>query len=88
MSHGTPVITSNTSSLPEVVGSGAVLVNPENVFEIRKALYRTLTDQSLRDKLKLKGYEQVTRYSWESSVSRMLQVFDSVAGRRRQSRSA
>jgi glycosyltransferase involved in cell wall biosynthesis len=79
MSHGTPVVTSNTSSLPEVVGNGAVLVNPENVFEIRKALYRTLTDQALRDKLKAKGYEQVKRYSWESSVSRMLQVFDSVA---------
>lgn len=88
MAHGTPVITSNTSSLPEVVGSGAVLVNPENVFEIRKALYRTLTDQALRDKLKLKGYEQVKRYSWESSVSRMLQVFDAVAGRRSQSRTA
>lgn len=88
MAHGTPVITSNTSSLPEVVGSGAVLVNPENVFEIRKALYRTLTDQGLREKLKLKGYEQVKRYSWESSVSRMLQVFDSVAGRRHQTRSA
>ena len=89
MAHGTPVITSNTSSLPEVVGSGAVLVNPENVFEIRKALYRTLTDQSLRDKLKNKGYEQVKRYSWGSSVSRMLQVFDSVAGDGKlQSRSA
>ncbi len=79
MSHGTPVVTSNTSSLPEVVGSGAVLVNPENVFEIRKALYRALTDKALREKLKEKGYEQVKRYSWESSVSRMLQVFDSVA---------
>ena len=89
MAHGTPVITSNTSSLPEVVGSGAVLVNPENVFEIRKALYRTLTDQVLRDKLKLKGYEQVQRYSWQSSVSRMLQVFDAVAGNRQvRSRSA
>lgn len=79
MAHGTPVITSNTSSLPEVVGSGAVLVNPENVFEIRKALYRILTDQALREKLKQKGYEQVLRYSWENSVSRMLQVFDAVA---------
>lgn len=78
MSHGTPVVTSNTSSLPEVVGNAAVLVNPENVFEIRKALYRALTDQSLRDKLKQKGYEQVKRFSWENSVARMLQVYDQV----------
>ena len=38
MAHGTPVVTSNTSSLPEVAGNAAVMVNPENVFEIRRAL--------------------------------------------------
>ena len=37
MAHGTPVVTSNTSSLPEVVGNAALMVNPENVFEIRRA---------------------------------------------------
>jgi glycosyltransferase involved in cell wall biosynthesis len=79
MSHGTPVVTSNTSSLPEVVGGGAVLVNPENVFEIRKALYRALMDQAFREKLRNKGYEQVKRFSWQNSVSRMLEVYDSVA---------
>ncbi len=79
MSHGTPVITSNTSSLPEVVGNGAVLVNPENVFEIRKALYRTLTDKDLREKLKQKGYEQVQHFSWKDSVSRIVEVYKSVA---------
>ena len=52
MAHGTPVVTSNTSSLPEVVGNAAVLVNPENVFEIMRALHRVLVDQALRDKLK------------------------------------
>ena len=40
MAHGTPVLTSNTSSLPEVVGNAAVLVNPENVFEIMRAAPR------------------------------------------------
>ncbi len=45
MAHGTPVVTSNVSSLPEVVGNAAVLVNPENVFEIMRALHRVLTDQ-------------------------------------------
>ena len=52
MAHGTPVITSNTSSLPEVVGNAAVLVNPENVFEIMRATHRVLVDPLFRDKLK------------------------------------
>src|SRR5438477_5081033 len=58
MVHGTPVVTSNVSSLPEVVGNAAVLVNPENVFEIMRALHRVLTDQSLRDRMKERGYAQ------------------------------
>ena len=49
MAHGTPVVTSNATSLPEVVGSAAVMVNPENVFEIMRALHRVLTDQPLRE---------------------------------------
>ena len=79
MSHGTPVITSNTSSLPEVVGNAAVLVNPENVFEIQRALQRVLLDQSLREKLKARGEEQTRKFSWQSSVGRMLQIFQEVA---------
>ena len=51
MAHGTPVVTSNVSSLPEVVGNAAVLVNPENVFEIMRALHRVLMDQTLRDRM-------------------------------------
>ncbi len=78
MSHGTPVVTSNTSSLPEVVGNGAVLVNPENVFDIRRALHRVLIDQSLREKLKQRGYEQAARYSWEASVRRIRDVYEQV----------
>ena len=58
MAHGTPVVTSNTSSLPEVVGNAAVLVNPENVFEIMRALLHLLLDQPVRDKMKKRCYEQ------------------------------
>ncbi len=79
MSHGTPVVTSNISSLPEVVGNAAVLVNPENVFDIMKALHRVLLDQPLREKLKQRGYEQVQRFSWEISVQRILRVYREVA---------
>ena len=60
--------------------ASAVLVNPENVFEIMRATHRVLVDQSLRDKLKLRGYEQAKRFSWENSVRRILKVYEEVGG--------
>jgi glycosyltransferase involved in cell wall biosynthesis len=80
MAHGTPVVTSNTSSLPEVVGNAAVLVNPENIFEIMRAIHKVLVDQPLREKLKQRGYEQVQRFSWDASVQRILSVYREIAG--------
>src|SRR5579859_2325266 len=80
MAHGTPVVTSNVSSLPEVVGNAAVLVNPENIFEIMRALRRVLTDQALRDRMKERGYQQATKFSWELSVRRILDVYRQIAG--------
>jgi glycosyltransferase involved in cell wall biosynthesis len=80
MAHGTPVVTSNVSSLPEVVGNAAVLVNPENVFEIMRATHRVLVDQNLREKLKQRSYEQVRRFSWEDSVRKILRAYHDVAG--------
>src|SRR4029077_3590119 len=81
MAHGTPVVTSNTSSLPEVVGNAAVLVNPENVFEIMRALHRVLVDQALRDKLKARGYEQAKRFSWDAAAQQILRVYHEVSER-------
>ncbi len=81
MAHGTPVVTSNTSSIPEVVGNAAIMVNPENVFEIMKALHRVLLDQPLREKLKARGLEQTEKFSWEDSVRKMLNVYREVAQR-------
>ena len=83
MAHGTPVVTSNVSSLPEVVGNAAVLVNPENVFEIMRALHCTLMDQALRDRMKERGYLQAARFSWETSVRRILEAYGQIAHRGR-----
>jgi glycosyltransferase involved in cell wall biosynthesis len=80
MAHGTPVVTSNTSSLPEVVGHAAVLVNPENVFEIMRATHRVLVDHVLREKLKQRGYERSKHFSWDDSARRILKVYRGVAG--------
>jgi len=79
MAHGTPVVTSNTSSLPEVVGNAAVMVNPENVFEIMRALQRVLLDQSLRDRIKQRSCEQTKKFSWDKSAQRILEIYEEVA---------
>jgi glycosyltransferase involved in cell wall biosynthesis len=80
MAHGTPVVASNVSSLPEVVGNAAVLVNPENVFEIMRALHRVLIDQGLRDRMKERGYQQAAKFSWEKSVRRIIDVYRQIGG--------
>ncbi len=85
MVHGTPVVTSNVSSLPEVVGNAAVLVNPENVFEIMRALHRVLMDKALRERMKERGYLQAAKFSWEESVRRILDAYRQVANEGRMS---
>jgi len=83
MAHGTTVVTSNTSSLPEAIGEAAVLVNPENVFEIMRALHRALIDPVLREEMRRRGYEQVKKYSWGASAQQILRVYEQVAANRR-----
>ncbi|HKW17486.1 MAG TPA: glycosyltransferase family 1 protein [Terriglobales bacterium] len=80
MAHGTPVLTSNTSSIPEVVGNAAVIVNPENVFEIMRALERVLLDQPLREKMRQRGYEQVKKFSWKDSAAALLAAYEQIVG--------
>lgn len=80
MAHGTPVVTSNVSSLPEVVGDAAVLVNPENVFEIMRALHRVLLDHALRERMKERSYLQAGKFSWEKSVRRIVEAYRQISG--------
>lgn len=63
---GTPVVTSNTSSLPEVAGDGAIYVNPENPEDIAEKLHQVLTMPAMEyQSLVAKGYQNVERFSWE-----------------------
>jgi glycosyltransferase involved in cell wall biosynthesis len=64
-SVGVPVITSNASSLPEVAGEGAILVDPTNVEEIAEAIKRLVSDNALKSDIIRKGLENVKRFSWE-----------------------
>lgn len=78
MAHGTPVLTSNISSLPEVFEQAALMVNPENVFEIARGIRQILTDELTRKSLISLGYNLVRKYSWEQSAREVLEVYHSV----------
>jgi glycosyltransferase involved in cell wall biosynthesis len=75
MALGTPVVTSNVSALPEVLGDAAVYVNPENVFDISRGIRLALLDDKLRAQLQQRGFEQVKHFSWENSVRRVLEIY-------------
>lgn len=75
-----PVITSNTSSMPEVAGDAAVLVNPNSVEDIARALENIEKNKKLRDILVEKGKLQVKKFSWRKAAQETLAIFEKVAG--------
>ncbi|GAC1361137.1 MAG: glycosyltransferase family 1 protein [Ktedonobacteraceae bacterium] len=75
MACGTPVVTSNTSSLPEVVGEAALLVDPHNVDEMADALLKLVQDTGLREELRQKGYQRVREFRWEVSAGKLLRIY-------------
>lgn len=83
MASGTPVVTSNLSSLPEVVGDAAMLVNPENVFEIAKGIREVLTNAELRASLIERGRRQARKFRWEDTARQVLEVYAEVGARLR-----
>ena len=80
MACGCPVVTSNTSSLPEVVGEAGIMVNPYDTDSLAQAMRRVLTDKKLRDDMVRKGLEQAKRFSWEKAAEQTLEVYNKVAG--------
>ena len=88
MAHGTPVVTSNVSSLPEVFGPAALLVNPENVFDIARGIRSVLTDEALRKDLIARGYERVKCYSWERAAQQIHKAYEDVAAGKKNGRSS
>jgi glycosyltransferase involved in cell wall biosynthesis len=76
MAAGVPVITSNTSCLPEVAGDGALLVDPRSASEIRAAMERLLTSPELRQKLATAGLERARReFRWNVCARKSLEFF-------------
>ena len=79
MASGTPVITSSTSSLPEVVGDAAMLVNPENVFDIARGIKEVLLNPPLRAQLIEAGRIHVAKYSWKRTAQQVLEIYREIA---------
>lgn len=81
MAAGVPAITSNVSSMPEVAGNAAELVDPLSVFEIGLALTKLLESESHRESMAIRGKDRAQGYRWSRNARRSLTFFERVAGR-------
>jgi glycosyltransferase involved in cell wall biosynthesis len=75
MACGTPVITSNTSSMPEVAGNAALLIDPSKPEEITAAMIRLINHEALSNELKIKGLAQAALFSWKNMAQQVLQIY-------------
>jgi len=75
MAMGIPVVTSNTSSMPEVAGDAALLVNPHSVNSICDALEKIVFDKQLNNRIVQRGLERVNKFSWEKTAGETLRVY-------------
>ncbi len=78
MACGTPVITSSSSSLPEVGGDAALRVDPHDAIDLADAMYRVLTDADLRDDLRERGLKWVRAFSWRRTAEQISRLLDEV----------
>ena len=76
MRCGTPVLTSSTSSLPEVGGEAALYVDPHNVDEITAALYKLASQPSLRADLSARGLQRAALFTWAHTAEQTLRVYE------------
>ena len=81
MACGTPTVVSNVSSLPEVVGDAALLVDPEDEEELIVALWRLVTDDDLWAELRDKGFKRARAFSWDKTARRTLEAYRRVVER-------
>jgi len=76
MACGTPVITSNRSSLPEVVGDAALVVDPDDRAALTDAMARVVSDATLREDLRAGGLARARRYTWDETARRTVAVYE------------
>lgn len=76
MQCGCPVITSQVSSMPEVVGEAGILIDPGRVEDLQRAMLRLIHEPGLAEKMRKAGFEQAKKFSWEKSAEITLEVFE------------
>lgn len=81
MTLGTPVICSNTSSLPEVVGNAAIQFNPNNFLELADAIREVINNNQFQQDLVTKGYQQANNFSWEKTAKKTLDAYRYISSR-------
>jgi glycosyltransferase involved in cell wall biosynthesis len=81
MACGTPVITSNCSSIPETVGDSAIKIDPNNPEELAYEMERVLGNKSLRKELIKRGLNHVAFHTWENAARRLIEVFTDIQSR-------
>jgi len=79
MACGTPVLTSNVSSLPEIAGDAALLADPQDAEAIADGIWRLLNDAELAAELSRKGLARVAEFSWQRAAKQTLDVYHSLA---------
>ncbi len=80
MTLGAPVITSNVSSLPEVAGDAAILVDPSDRSALAESILNVISDRELRNQLIQKGHDRALLYSWENTAKETLKAYRFLAG--------
>lgn len=78
MTCGTPTITANVTSIPEVVGDGALLTDPYNIDELTEKIYRTISDAEFREHLKEKALRRAYNFSWKKTAIETIKVYEEV----------
>jgi glycosyltransferase involved in cell wall biosynthesis len=79
MQCGTPVISSNATSLPEVAGEAAILINPYDKDELSQAMLNLLSDENLRNELTQKGLERAKQFSWSKCAQETVEIYQKIA---------
>ena len=75
---GCPVVCSNVASMPEVCGDSVIYFDPCNVKEMRDKIQMVLNDEILQNELRVKGFENIKRFSWEHSAKQIIKTMESL----------
>jgi glycosyltransferase involved in cell wall biosynthesis len=78
MACGVPIITSNTSSLPEVVGNAGIMVDPNDIESLSDEMYRVLKDKELKHRMSRDGLKRSKMFTWEKTMNDVIEIYNEV----------